>query len=124
MRKIIALVAALALAAPILAAKGDMSVATFLAKAEALKAKGWGAIGSPDIKLLRDEGTAAGAAYRARIESDKKAGNAPHSCPPKKAAMKSDVFMAHLQSYPVSVRPKTSIKMATFDLMKKRYPCK
>ncbi len=117
------LVLTAAMALPAVAAKGDMSVATFLAKADALKAKGFGALGSPDIKILRDEGMAAGAAYRARIEGDKKAGRAPHSCPPAKAAMKSDQFIAHLRSYPVAVRPTTSIKTATFDLMKKRYPC-
>jgi hypothetical protein len=123
MRKIFALVLASSLLVPAMAATGDMSVATFLAKADALKAKGFGALGSPDIKLLRDEGMASGAAYRARIESDKKAGRAPHSCPPKKAAMKSDDFIAHLRSYPVAIRPKTTVKGATFDLMKKRYPC-
>ena len=44
------------------AAAGDMSVATFLAKADALKAKGPLALLSSDIKLLQGEGQAAGAA--------------------------------------------------------------
>jgi hypothetical protein len=114
--------AMVALAAPAMAS-GDMSVATFLSKVDALKAKGLGALGSPDIKLLRAEGEAAGASYRARLEGDKKAGKPPHSCPPKKAAMNSDQFISHLRTYPVAVRPKTTIKTAMFDLMKKRYPC-
>ena len=50
------------LAAPALAAGGDMSVATFLAKADALKAKGPMALFSPDIKVLQQEGQAAGMA--------------------------------------------------------------
>lgn len=112
-----------ALAAPLFAAGGEMSVATFLAKADALKAKGLGALGSPDIGLLRGEAQAAGAAYRARIEADRKAGRAPHSCPPKKAKMNSDRFLAHLRSYPVAARPQTSINAAVADLMKKSYPC-
>lgn len=124
MRTLSVLILASVLAMPALAAKGDMSVAAFLAKADALKAKGFGAIGSPDIAVLRGEGAAAGAAYRSRIESDKKSGLPPHSCPPKKAAMKSNDFLDHLRSYPAAVRSKTTVKMATFDLMKKRYPCK
>ncbi len=124
MRKILVLAAVAVLATPVLAANGNMSVATFLAKADALKAKGIAALGSPDIGILRDEGKAAGAAYRARIEGDKKAGRAPHSCPPPKGSMNSDQFLAHLRSYPATVRPKTTVKTAMFDLMKKRYPCK
>lgn len=104
-------------------ASGDMSVATFLAKADALKAKGLGALGSPDIKLLRKEAEAGGAIYRARLQSDKAAGKPPHSCPPKKASTNSDQFLSHLRSYPAATRPKTTITTAVFDLMKKRYPC-
>ncbi|WP_374615305.1 hypothetical protein [Sphingorhabdus sp.] len=104
-------------------ASGDMSVATFLAKADSLKAKGLGAIGSPDIKLLYGEAQAAGAEYKAKIEADRKAGREPHSCPPSKAKMDSNAFLSHLRSYPAAVRPKTTITTAMFDVMKKRYPC-
>lgn len=112
----------IALASPAMAS-GDMSVATFLSKVDALKAKGLGALGSPDIKLLRTEGEAAGANYRARLEGDKKAGKPPHSCPPKKTKMSSDQFISHLRTYPAAARPKTTVTTAVFDLMKKRYPC-
>lgn len=115
--------AALVMLASPAMALGDMSVATFLAKADALKAKGLGALGSPDIKLLYGEAQAAGATYRAKIDADKKAGREPHSCPPKKAKMNSDQFLSHLRTYPVTVRPKTTITTAMFDVMKKRYPC-
>lgn len=104
-------------------ASGDMSVATFLAKADALKVKGLGAIGSPDIKLLYGEAQAAGAEYKAKIEADRKAGREPHSCPPNKAKMDSNAFLSHLRSYPAAVRPKTTITTAMFDVMKKRYRC-
>jgi len=72
-RAVLALAASLALAVPALAAPGDMSAATFLAKADALKAKGIGALGSPDIKLLRAEGQAAGEAYRQRLAAHRDA---------------------------------------------------
>lgn len=113
----------LGFAAPPALASGDMNVATFLAKADALKAKGLGALGSPDIKLLYGEAQTAGTTYRSKIEADKKAGREPHSCPPKKAKMNSDQFLAHLRSYPVPIRPKTTITTAMFDVMKKHYPC-
>ena len=111
------------LADPAVAGPGDMNVATFLAKADALKAKGLGALGAPDIKLLYGEANAAGKTYRETIAADKKAGRAPHSCPPKKAALNSDQLLAHLRTYPAAVRPKTTITTAMFDVMKKRYPC-
>lgn len=111
------------LASPVLAEPGAMSVATFLAKAEALQAKGFLALGSSDIKLLRGEADAAGKKYRASITADKRAGRAAHSCPPEKAAMNSKQLIAHLQTYPEAARPKTTITAAMFDVYKKHYPC-
>ena len=111
------------LATPAVAGPGDMNVATFLAKAGALKARGMGALGSPDIKLLYGEANAAGKTYRETIAADKKAGHTPHSCPPKTASLNSEQLLAHLRTYPAAVRPKTTITTAMFDAMKKRYPC-
>lgn len=111
------------LAAPAVAGSGDMNVATFLAKADALKARGMGALGSPDIKILYGEANAAGKTYRETIAADKKAGRTPHSCPPKTASLNSEQLLAHLRTYPAAVRPKTTITTAMFDAMKKRYPC-
>ena len=113
----------ISISTPAVAGPGDMNVATFLAKADALKAKGLGALGSPDIKLLYGEADAAGKTYRSAIAADKKAGRTPHSCPPKKASLNSDQLIAHLRTYPEAVRPKTTITTAMFDVMKKRYPC-
>jgi hypothetical protein len=62
--------AMLTLSVPALAAGGEMSVAVFLAKADALKAKGVMALGSSDIGLLRSEGQAAGLAYKARLKAE------------------------------------------------------
>lgn len=116
--------AALLTGVPAMAAPGDMSVATFLAKADALKAKGIMALASSDVALLTSEGKAGGAAYRQRLKADAAAKRPPHSCPPAKAAVKSDEFLNHLRSYPEALWAKVSIKTATADLMKKRYPCK
>lgn len=110
---------------PAAAGTGDMSVATFLEKADTLKGKGLGAMFSGDIKLLKGEAQAAGEAYRARIVADKKAGRPPHSCPPPgKQSMGSGEFLGHLRSYPEPARKTTTIKVAFADLMRKRYPCR
>lgn len=125
MNRILPIIGLLALSAGTLAnaAPGDMSIATFLAKADNLKAKGFLALGSPDIALLQSEAKAAGAAYRKRIETDRKQKRAPHSCPPAKTALKSDELMAHLRTYPASAKLGISITAAISDLMNKRYPC-
>lgn len=85
-------------AAPALAA-GDMSVATFLTKADALKAKGPMALFSSDMKLLRSEGQAAGQAYRQRLTAERATGH-PSSCPPKGVKVNSDDLLGFLRTYP------------------------
>jgi hypothetical protein len=117
------LMAALA-AAPVFSAPGDMKISTFLAMADALKAKGIMALGSSDIALLKSEGKAAGEAYRARIKSDRAKRLPPHSCPPAKASVGSDDLLSHFRSYPAAERQQISVRTGFADMMKKRYPCK
>jgi hypothetical protein len=102
-----------------------MSVAEFLAKANALKAKGFLAIGSSDIKLLRTEVERASDAYRSDLASAKAAGRAPHSCPPPKGKAKigSNELMAEFEAIPAAKR-NMSVKTAFYAMMKKRFPCK
>lgn len=111
------------LAAPALAAAGDMSVAVFLAKADALKAKGVLALRDPDMKKLQTEGSAAGQAYRARLTRERAAGK-PSSCPPQGAKISSDQLLTHLRTYPVARRSSVSIKTAMADYFIKTWPCK
>jgi hypothetical protein len=122
-RLILALFACLALAAPVLAAPGDMNVTTFLAKADALKAKGVTAMFSSDIKLLRTEGQAAGANYKARLTAERAAGR-PSSCPPKGTKIDSDKLIAFLRTYPEPVRQRVSMKQAMADYFIRTYPCR
>jgi hypothetical protein len=118
----LALASVLLFAAPALATGGEMSVATFLAKADALKAKGIMALGSSDIALLRTEGQAAGQADKARLEAERKAGK-PSSCPPKGTKVQSDKLMSFLRTYPEPTRPRTTMKTAIADYFIKTYPC-
>lgn len=118
----LALIASLSLAAPSLAAPGDMNVAAFLAKADALRAKGPMALFSSDYKLLKGEGEAAGEAYRSRLNAERAAGR-PSSCPPKGAKVSSDKLLAFLRTYPEAHRPRTSMKQAIGDFFARSYPC-
>lgn len=104
-----------------------MTVAEFLAKANALKAKGLFALGSADIGLLKSEMETVGAAYRADIEGARKAGRTPDSCPPPKGSAKAKLggkaFLADLQAIPPAQARITSMKDAFYAIMRKRFPC-
>lgn len=121
-RTSLALAASLLFATPLLAAPGDMNVAAFLAKADALRAKGPMALFSSDYKLLKSEGEAAGADYRARLNAERAAGR-PSSCPPKGTKVSSDKLLAFLRTYPEAHRPRTSMKQAIGDFFARNYPC-
>lgn len=120
---LIALAAIAALSAPVAAATGEMTVATFLGKYEALKKKGLFALSSPDVGLLKAEGQAAGEAYIARLRADRAAGRLPHSCAPSGGRLSQSEFISGVQKYPVASRGQVTLKMAVADLMKKKYPC-
>lgn len=108
---------------PALAAGGNMSVAAFLAKADALKAKGPMALFSSDIKVLQQEGQDAGMAYKAQLDAERAAGH-PSSCPPKGVKVNSDQVLAHLRTYPADQRPRISMRTAIGDMFKKTWPCR
>jgi hypothetical protein len=114
---------ALLLAAPAAANTGEMSVATFLSKADGLRAKGLMALGSPDMKLLRAEGQAAGMAYGVRLQQERASGK-PSSCPPKGARPSSNEVLSHLRTYPAEKRGAINMKAAMADYFIKNYPCR
>ena len=119
MRLFIGGAAALALLIPV--AANAMSVADFLGKADALKARGMMAMFSSDIGLLKSEIISASAAYRADPVS-----KAPRSCPPPKGTVKmdSDELIAGFRTIPVQQRAATSVRAAFANYMTKRFPCK
>lgn len=118
----LAVIASLLASTPVMAAPGDMNVATFLAKADALRAKGPMALFSSDYKLLKSEGEAAGADYRARLNAERATGR-PSSCPPKGTKVSADKLLAFLRTYPEAHRPRTSMKQAMGDFFARTYPC-
>ena len=106
-----------------LAAAGDMSVGAFLAKADALKAKGPMALFSSDIGLLKAEAQAAGMAYKVQLDTERKAGH-PSSCPPKGTRVDSDMLMAQMRAYPAGTRSRITVKTAMVDMFRAKFPCK
>jgi len=116
-------VAALALMlAP--AAAQAMTVNEFLAKTSALQAKGFAAMVSPDLPVLRDEIKTAATAYRAELDAAQAAHRKPRSCPPPKGQAKvdSDTLMAAFRAIPPAKRT-MSVKAAFYGFMDKSYPC-
>jgi hypothetical protein len=101
-----------------------MSVKEFLAKAHALQATGTQATASPDFSRLRDEITDSALAYRAKIETDRKRGKPPRSCPPPKgqAQVDSASLVANFDTIPAA-RRRMSVKSAFYTFMDERYPC-
>ena len=121
-----AIVIALALAAipsAALAARGDMSLAVFIPKADALLAQGPLALMSPDLEVLKAEGKAAGESYRARLIAERKAGR-PSSCPPDNAQIVPEELLAFLKKYPASGRPRITIRQGVADYFIRKYPCR
>lgn len=102
-----------------------MSVAEFLAKVNALKAKGAMAMFSSDIGLLKQEVEGASAVYRADLASAAATGRQPSSCPPPKGQVKlgSNELIAAFEKIPPAQRT-ISVKAAFAAMMQQRFPCK
>ena len=118
------IVAALALATtPMTGAMAAMDVATFLGKADALRAKGPMALFSSDIGLLKREVTTASGALRAERLAEVKAGRKPAYCPPAKGSMNSDELLAAMRAVPPTERPRTDIGTVLRSIMIRKFPC-
>ena len=103
-----------------------MTVAEFLARAEALKAKGMMAMMSPDLPVVRGEMQAATTAYRTDVDAARAKGGTDLGCPPPKgrAKISSDIIMADLAAIPKAAQARTTVKAALYEVMRKRYPCR
>ncbi len=101
---------------------GTMSVAVFMAKAEALRARGAMALFSSEINVLKAEVTGAAQAFRRQIKAETASGK-PSACPPERRSLTSDDLLAHMQGYPAAARPRIPVFEAVADLYRKRFPC-
>jgi hypothetical protein len=114
-------VAAFILAAPSVASA--MDVATWLAKADALQAKGAGALLSKDYRLLQSEIKSNAAALKAEREAAKAAGRRPAYCPPGKVSLNSDEVIAMMRAVPAAQRPAMQVKDALRAGLARKHPC-
>ena len=110
----------------ILAAPGTafaMDVATWLAKADALEAKGVGALMSKDYKVVKAEIETSAAALKAEREAAKAAGKRQAYCPPGKVSLKSDEVIAMMRAVPEAQRARTQVKDALRAGLARKHPC-
>jgi hypothetical protein len=115
-------VTALVVAFP--AAAAAMDVTTWLAKADALKAKGAGALLSKDYKLLQSEIKSNAAALKAEREAAQAAGRKPAYCSAGKIGLDRDEVMAILRAVPEAQRARTQVKDALRAGLARKYPCR
>lgn len=95
-----------------------MSSADFLAKADALKAKGMMAMFSSDLSLLKSEFTGAARAWRAQAHK-------PNACPPAgPQKMDSDEIYGFVAAVPLLQRATTSAAAAIVTGLNRKFPCR
>lgn len=99
-----------------------MDVATFIAKGEALKAKGMLAMFSSDLKDIRAEAKEAARLYQLDKEARAKAGLPPNSCPPPGAKLGSMEFFDELKKIPVAERG-MPMKDGMAWVSRRKFPC-
>jgi hypothetical protein len=107
-------------------AANAMTLAEFLAKADALKAKGMLAMMSPDLPVVRGEMKAASDGWRTAVDAARAKGRTDMGCPPPKGQAKvtSDMLMTDFAAIAPARRAKMTVKDAFYEVMRKRYPCK
>ena len=110
---------ATALVALILSTRAEaMSSAEFLAKADALKAKGVLAVFSSDLSLLKTEFLNAGKAWRSQAHR-------PNACPPPgPLPADSDMIYDLVAAVPPQQRATTSATEAIIAGLNRKYPCR
>jgi hypothetical protein len=118
-RSSIILVATMLLAAP---ANAAMNVATFLARANALKAQGMAAIVSPDFQLLRGEAQSATAQLKADRAKRAAAGKPPIACIPEGESIGIMSMLDGLAALSPAEQ-KLPLKDGYARVLTKRYPC-
>jgi hypothetical protein len=105
------------------ASSGNMTVAEFLTKAYALKARGLAAMFSADYRLLRTEAEAAARGYGLRLAAERSSGR-PSSCPPKSVHADSNRVISWLETYPTAERGRIDLHQAVADYYQRTWPCR
>ena len=114
----------LLLAVPAAVSAQTMNAEAFYNRAAALEKKGPMALFSGDLKVVMNEGKAAGARARATRLAAVKAGQKPRYCPPAGSKnMGSDEYMRGLAAIPAAERAKIDMTEATTRILARKFPC-
>lgn len=107
------------------AAAPEMTAGQFLAGMKKAESLGPAAILSSDARALRAETDRVRQLYIASAIREKQAGGARHSCPPAdgKPKMTGDELRGYLTKLSPAAR-RQPFRVAVFNLMKQKYPCK
>lgn len=100
-----------------------MPATTFLAKADALMAKGPMALFSKDIGLLKAEGARVGnelKAERLALVAQRKSAS---YCPPPKSSLSSDELIKGMRRIPKTELAKMQFKDAMRRVLEQKFPC-
>lgn len=101
-----------------------MPAGEFLAKADALRAKGPFALLSGDYRLLKDAWIAASAQLRQDRLAALEAHKPPAYCPSAgKESMDADELIGTIRSMPPALRAKSELKDAMRVLLIRKHPC-
>lgn len=100
-----------------------MDVATFIAKGEALKARGMMAIFSKDLKLVQAAARDAARRYQAEKQARAKGGLPPISCPPKGAKLGTMEFFEELKKIPLADRG-MPMQDGMAWVSRRKFPCR
>lgn len=119
------LIAAALVILPVTAVQA-MTVAMFLQKADALKARGIGAMFSSDLGLLKNEVRNAATALKGEVEGARRAGRQPPFCPPQgaRATLNSEELLTFFRSIPPAQRQRTEVRDALRIYFARRFPCR
>ncbi|CAM3127546.1 Rap1a immunity protein domain-containing protein [Sphingomonas antarctica] len=118
--RIILAVALIGVAAPASA----MTVAEFMAKVDALKAKGPLALFSSDIGVLKAEGMSAGESIKRDQETALAAGRPAPTCVPKGSKLGQNELLTYFGKIPPAQARTLSVKQGMVGLIRQKWPCR
>lgn len=101
-----------------------MTVAEFMAKVSALKAKGPMALFSSDIGVLKREGMAAGQSIRDEQDAAAAAGRPAQTCVPKGSKIGQNELLDYFGKIPPAQQQRLTVKQGMVGLLRQKWPCR
>ena len=121
----VSLFALILLLAPVAASAQSMNAEAFYQRASKLERKGMLALFSSDLKLLMNEGKAAGAKARQQRLAAIAAGQKPRYCPPDgPIGIEGSEFLARLSAIAQRDRSRIDMTEAMIRMLAAKYPCR